>query len=288
MGTGLNQRRSGPEPLVPPPLSSRKVRLLLSDVDGTLITSTKVLTEQSIRAVEQLRAADILFAITSGRPPRGISMFVEPLDLTTPLAAFNGGLLVDRDLQIIEQRTIRDDLVAPIIELLDAHGLSVWVYQGADWFVLDLNGPHIQRESWACQFEPTELANFEGVGADIAKIVGVSDNTDLVAAARSSMRLKFGIDISATSSQTYYLDVTHPDANKGSVVEFLSAKFDIPTSDIATIGDMQNDVLMFARSGFSIAMGNADDEVKHAAHEVTRSNDDEGFAYAVENFILNL
>jgi hydroxymethylpyrimidine pyrophosphatase-like HAD family hydrolase len=102
------------------------------------------------------------------------------------------------------------------------------------------------------------------------------------------MRLKFGIDISATSSQTYYLDVTHPDANKGSVVEFLSAKFDIPTSEIATIGDMQNDISMFARSGFSIAMGNADDEVKHTAHEVTRPNDEEGFAYAVENFILNL
>jgi hydroxymethylpyrimidine pyrophosphatase-like HAD family hydrolase len=165
--------------------------------------------------------------------------------------------------------------------------MSVWVYQGVDWFVLDLNGPHIQRESAACQFEPTEIATFEGIGAGIAKVVGVSDNAAIVAAAHSAMREQFGNDVSATSSQTYYLDVTHPDANKGSVVEFLSAKFDIAPSEIATIGDMQNDILMFARSGFSIAMGNADSEVRSAAHELTRPNDEEGFAYAVNNFILD-
>jgi Cof subfamily protein (haloacid dehalogenase superfamily) len=264
-----------------------KVRLVLSDVDGTLVTPEKVLTQQSILAVEQLGKAGILFAITSGRPPRGISMFIEPLNLTTPLAAFNGGVLVDRNMKTIEQRTIKDDLVAPTIDLLTSHGMSIWVYQGVNWFVLDAKGPHIQHNSLACQFEPTEIATFEGIGGGIAKIVGVSDDVSIVTAARSAMREKFGDQVSATSSQSYYLDVTHPDANKGKVVEFLSARFNIAPEEIATIGDMENDILMFAHSGLSIAMGNSNSEVRSAAKKLSLTNDEEGFAYAMNNFILN-
>jgi hydroxymethylpyrimidine pyrophosphatase-like HAD family hydrolase len=97
----------------------------------------------------------------------------------------------------------------------------------------------------------------------------------------------FGHTLTAAQSQPYYLDVTHPDANKGSVVKFLSDRFSIPTAQIATMGDMPNDVLMFAHSGLSIAMGNASTEVQRAARQVTTTNQDEGFANAVEKFILS-
>ena len=70
-------------------------------------------------------------------------------------------------------------------------------------------------------------------------------------------------------------------------MKFLSSRFNIPTSQIATIGDMPNDVLMFAHSGLSIAMGNASSEVQRAARMVTTSNQDEGFANAVQRFILS-
>src|ERR1700675_1884112 len=91
---------------------------------------------------------------------------------------------------------------------------------------------------------------------------------------------------SAARSQPYYLDVTHPQANKGTVVTTLSKFLDIPPEQIVTIGDMPNDVLMFRKSGFSIAMGNASDEVKAQASAVTDSNENEGFARAVRNFVL--
>ena len=68
------------------------IRLLLADIDGTLVTQDKVLTSQAIAAVAKLRQAGIMFAVTSGRPPRGMSMLIEPLELSTPIAAFNGGL----------------------------------------------------------------------------------------------------------------------------------------------------------------------------------------------------
>ena len=263
------------------------IRLLLSDVDGTLVTKEKTLTERTVEAVHSLHAAGVHFAVTSGRPPRGMSMLVEPLALETPLSAFNGGLVVDPDMTVVRERVIPDELVPRSIELLEYHALDVWVYQGADWFVRDLDAPHVARDSHAVQFAPTVVESFNRVPSGVAKIVGVSDDYDAIAAAAAAAHEELGDHVSVSRSQPYYLDVTHPQANKGAVVKFLSAKYGIPTEEIATIGDMPNDVLMFALSGLSIAMGNADREVQRAARRVTTTNDEDGFANAVHRFILN-
>ena len=142
------------------------------------------------------------------------------------------------------------------------------------------------RESHTVRFEPTVVESFDGIDDDVAKIVGVSDDHDAVAVAAQAARDAFGAHVSASRSQPYYVDVTHPDANKGSVVAFLSRRYGIETDEIATIGDMPNDVLMFAHSGLSIAMGNADRDVQRAARRVTTTNDEDGFANAIERFIL--
>jgi Cof subfamily protein (haloacid dehalogenase superfamily) len=263
------------------------IKLLLSDVDGTLVTMEKELTPRAIAAVHALHAAGVRFAVTSGRPPRGMDMLIEPLALTTPLSAFNGGLVVAPDMDVLAERVVAEDVVAPTIELLESFELSIWVYQGADWFVSDPDGPHVAHESSTVQFAPTVVETFDGVTAGVAKIVGVSDDHDAVAAAAEATRATFGHHVAASRSQDYYLDVTHPDANKGGVVKFLSAKYGIHQDEIATIGDMPNDVLMFSQSGLSIAMGQSGREVHRAARHVTTSNDDEGFANAVDRFILS-
>jgi Cof subfamily protein (haloacid dehalogenase superfamily) len=262
------------------------IRLLLADVDGTLVTPDKALTDRAVDAVRRLGAAGILFAVTSGRPPRGMEMLIEPLDLTTPIAAFNGGLLVDRNMSVIEQRVLPEELVEPAARLIGSFGLDVWVYRGSDWYVPDLNGSHVARESATVRFEPKLMTSLDGLTTDVAKLVGVGDDQDAVARATAAAHDQFGDHVTAARSQPYYLDVTHPDANKGAVARYLSEKYAIPTSAIATIGDMPNDVLMFAHSGLSIAMGNASLEVQRSARRVTTSNADEGFAGAVDRFIL--
>ena len=262
------------------------IKLLLSDVDGTLVRPDKTLSERSIEAVHTLHDAGIHFAVTSGRPPRGMSMLVEPLALESPIAAFNGGLIVEPDLTVVEDRVVPDGLVSRAVELMESFELSAWLYRGPEWLVVDPDGPHVAHEAQTVQFEPTVVESFDGLESGIAKIVGVSDDHDAVAAAATAAHDEFGDRVSASRSQPYYLDVTHPLANKGAVARFLSARYAIPPEEIATIGDMPNDVLMFAHSGLSIAMGNADREVQRAARRVTTSNDDEGFANAVERFIL--
>ncbi len=276
---------------MPPPDEHRAsaapaIRLLLADVDGTLVTPEKALTDASIEAVRRLGEAGVLFALTSGRPPRGMAMFVEPLRLSTPIAAFNGGMLVDREMAVLEQHTIPGELLAPAIALLESFALDVWVYRGADWYVRDPRGPHVEREAATVQFAPTPRASYDGLGGGVAKIVGVSDDHDAVARAAAAAHDRFGDTVSASRSQPYYVDVTHPLANKGAVVRWLAARYGLPTEAIATIGDMPNDVLMFAHSGLSVAMGNADREVQRAARRVAASNAQEGFADAVERFIL--
>jgi Cof subfamily protein (haloacid dehalogenase superfamily) len=262
------------------------IKLLLADVDGTLVTPDKVLTDRAVDAVRRLGEAGILFAITSGRPPRGMSMLIEPLNLTTPIAAFNGGILVNPDMSVIEQRVIPEDLVVPVAELNKSFGLDTWVYRGADWYVPDPKGAHVARETATVRFEPEVMTSLDGLTSGVAKLVGVSDDLDAVAKASAAAHDKFGDHVAAARSQPYYLDVTHPDANKGAVAQYLSRLYQIPTDSIATIGDMPNDVLMFAHSGLSIAMGNASLEVQRSARRVTTSNADEGFATAVERFIL--
>jgi Cof subfamily protein (haloacid dehalogenase superfamily) len=271
---------------VVPPRVRHLTRLVVSDVDGTLVTSDKVLTDASIEAVARLRASGIDFAVTSGRPPRGMSMLFEPLDVTAPVGGFNGALLVEPSMQVLEERALSAALVTPIMATLSDFGLDVWLYQGVEWLVLDLDGDHVQREAFTVQFEPTRVTNLAGRTDGVVKIVGVSDDAASIDAATTAVRSAFGADVSATTSQPYYLDVTHPLANKGMVVRYLSTTLGIPLEQIATIGDGPNDALMFAQTGLSIAMGNAAPDVQRAADVITSSNDDDGFAAAIEQYVL--
>jgi Cof subfamily protein (haloacid dehalogenase superfamily) len=264
-----------------------KTSLLLADVDGTLVTHDKVLTEPAQRAVRRLREAGIRFAVTSGRPPKGMAMLIEPLCIDTPIAGFNGGLFVRPDLSIIEERTLSPDVAARTIDLILSHGLDVWVYAGNDWLVRDANAPHVDREAWTVKFPPKVIKDFDSVLDRVVKIVGISDDHLLVQRCEADAQASIGERATAARSQPYYLDVTHHDANKGFVADYLSRTLGIHQAEIATIGDQPNDVLMFRRSGFSIAMGNASDEVKRQASATTESYDDEGFAHAVERFILD-
>jgi len=260
--------------------------LVLADVDGTLVTQEKVLTAKAKAAVAKLKEARITFAITSGRPPGGMQTVIRDLNLTTVVAGFNGGVYVTRRLDPIVTRDLPKDAAARALELITEHGLVAWLYTDTVWYVLDPKGPHVDREAWTVGFKPEVTSDYSAYVGQTAKIVGVSDNHDAVAACEKVIQQELGHQVSAARSQPYYLDVTHPAANKGSVVDFLSAVYLIPTSGIATIGDMPNDVLMFEKSGMSIAMGNASELVQAEANFVSYTNEEEGFAHAMETFVL--
>ena len=267
-------------------MGEQPIFAVLADVDGTLVTKDKVLTGRAIAAVKRLQDHGVVFTICSGRSPRGLRMLVEPLGLTMPMAAFNGGVIVMPDLSVLDERAIPDYLVPAIVEAILAGGLEVWIYSATDWYVLSRQGTRVDRESTTSQMEPTVVATFDDVLRGVVKIVGVSEDYGKVAACEAALQQVFGTQVSAARSQPYYLDVTHPSANKGTVVERLARYMNIPETAIATLGDQPSDVAMFARSGLSVAMGNAHQDVQRLATHVTASHEDEGFAQAIDTYIV--
>jgi len=266
----------------------RDIRLVVSDVDGTLVTKDKRLTPATIEAVRRIREAGIRFTIISSRPAKGLKVVADPLHVTEPMPAFNGGLIVGPDLKtVLRERLLERVVVERLLDALSAAGLDIWVYTDENWYVRDANGPYVQHEVTAVKFQPEVVGDFRDVALDrVAKVVGVSQSFDQVASAEKKIQQAFAGAVSATRSQKYYLDITHPTANKGEAILMLSELLDIPTTQIVTIGDMENDVPMFKQSGISIAMGNATPEVQAHAKYVTASNEEDGFAKAVERYVL--
>jgi len=265
----------------------KPVRLVIADVDGTLVTQEKILTPRAIQSVMALRAAGIMFAVTSGRPPRGMAMLIDTLKIDEPLAAFNGGVIIKPDLTtVVRENFLPRAMVEKVIKIILDHKLDVWMYTGRDWYVRDANAPHVAREQWTVKFPPIVVASFDGLLENVAKVVGVSDDLEAVKRCEKDTQEACGDQASAARSQPYYLDVTHPKANKCEVVLAMSELLNTPVDQIATVGDMPNDVLMFRKSGISIAMGNASPEVQKSATYVTASNEEEGFAEAMEKFVL--
>lgn len=263
-----------------------RISALVSDVDGTLMTHAKELTPGTRAAAAKLKARGIPFAAVSGRPPRGMRMLVEPLGITAPLAGYNGGQFTGPDLTPIEDHVLAPDVARRAHDIFAAKGIEVWVFDGLDWFVRDPGTAHIGPEIHTVQYPPIAVKDFDKVLGATHKVVGVSEDHDGLARLETEMQAALGDTASATRSQQYYLDVTHPQANKGAALHTFARLLGVPVGEIAVIGDGNNDVLMFEQAGFSIAMGNASDDVKRKANVVTSSNEEDGFAAAVDRYIL--
>jgi Cof subfamily protein (haloacid dehalogenase superfamily) len=263
-----------------------RVALVISDVDGTLVTPDKRLTDASIAAARRLHEKGIGFTVISSRPPMGLRMLIKPLSLDLPIGAFSGGAIVTPKLETMEQHLIPETAARRSVEMLTERGADVWVYTSDRWLVRDPHGAYVAREKRTIEAEPTVVFDFTPYLARAAKIVGSSTDFARLAQCEGAMRPELDEQASVALSQPYYLDVTPPRLDKGTFVEALSRRLAIRPEAIAVLGDMDNDLPMFRKAGMSIAMGNAGAEVKRQADVVTASNTEEGFALAVERYIL--
>lgn len=264
-----------------------RISLVVSDVDGTLLTKDKILTEGARRAVRRLHDAGIGFTITSSRPTVGMRFLIEPLAITLPLGAFNGSSIVDPGLNPIEQHLIPASAAARSLGVLNEFDVDIWLFTNEKWLTRRGDGEYVPHEQRAIRADPTVVTDFSPYLTAACKIVGSSADPALLQRCEVAMLEAVGAQATAVRSQSYYLDVTPPGCDKGTFVQAMIRRLDISTDAVATIGDMQNDLAMFRNSGMSIAMGNSTDDVKQQATHVTASNEDEGFAAAVEMILRN-
>jgi Cof subfamily protein (haloacid dehalogenase superfamily) len=262
-----------------------RIALVVSDVDGTLLTKDKILTDGAKAAVRKLHDAGIGFTIVSSRPTIGMGFLIEPLEITLPVGAFNGSSIVDAKLKPIEQHLIAPDVAQRSLDVLDAFGVDIWLFSNARWYTRNPHGEYVPHEKLAIKANPTIIADFTPHLAEACKIVGASSDFARLKDCEAAMKEAVGRDATAVRSQNYYLDVTPPGHDKGTFVAYMSKRLGIPTEAVATIGDMENDLPMFARSGVSFAMGNAADAIKQQATHVTDSNERDGFAAAMETVL---
>jgi Cof subfamily protein (haloacid dehalogenase superfamily) len=262
-----------------------RISLVVSDVDGTLLTKDKILTDGAKAAVRKLRTAGIGFTIVSSRPTIGMGFLIEPLAIALPVGAFNGSSTVDAELKPIEQHLIAPEVVQRSLAVLDAFGVDIWLFTNESWYTRNRVGEYVASEEHAIKARPTIIGDFAPHLRQACKIVGASSDAALLRRCETAMKQAVGREATAVRSQPYYLDVTPPGHDKGTFVEAMSRRLGISTDAVATIGDMENDLPMFARSGVSFAMGNATDEIKKQATHVTDSNERDGFARAVETVL---
>jgi Cof subfamily protein (haloacid dehalogenase superfamily) len=259
-----------------------RISLVVSDVDGTLLSKDKVLTEGNKRAVRKLHEAGIGFTIVSSRPTIGMGFLIEPLAISLPIGAFNGSSIVDAQLKPIEQHLIAPDVAQRSLDVLDAFGVDIWLFTNDQWLTRNPDGEYVGHEKLAIKHDPVIVKDFTPYLNAACKIVGATSDAPLLQRCEAAMQQAVGHEATAVRSQTYYLDVTPPGHDKGTFVVAMAKRLGISTDAVATIGDMQNDLPMFARSGVSFAMGNATDDVKKHATHVTDSNERDGVAAAVE------
>ena len=264
-----------------------RMALVVSDVDGTLLTKDKTLTDGARGAVQRLHDAGIGFTITSSRPTIGMRFLIEPLAITLPVGAFNGSCIVDPQLKVIEQHLIPASAAQQSLDVLNEFGVDIWLFTSDLWLTRHGEGEYVPHEKRAIRADPTLVGDFTPYLSAACKIVGSSADAALLQRCEAAMQRALGAEANAVRSQSYYLDVTPPGCDKGTFVQAIAKRLGISTDAVATVGDMQNDLAMFKKSGVSIAMGNAADEVKSLATHVTASNEDEGFAKAVDMVLSN-
>ena len=195
-----------------------RIALVVSDVDGTLLTKDKTLTDGARDAVRRLHEAGIGFTITSSRPTIGMRFLIEPLAITLPLGAFNGSSIVDPQLNPIEQHLIPAQAVERSLDVLNEFGIDIWLFTNEHWLTRNGDGEYVPNEKRAIRADPTVVTDFSPYLAAACKIVGSSADPALLQRCEAAMLEAVGTQATAVRSQSYYLDVTPPGHDKGTFV----------------------------------------------------------------------
>ena len=265
---------------------SGPIRLIVSDIDGTLLRQDKSLSDGVISAVGRARTAGIAVSLISARPPSGMLWIAKRLELTGVIGAFNGGTIVRPDGTIVSADQLEPECAARALALLEHPAVTPWLFSGGLWYAQATDDVYVPRERRAASIEPIIKDDFAALLAHPDKIVGVSGDHALLARLDGEIAAALGQFATVGRSQPYYLDITAPQANKGDGVAALAAAIGVPLANVAVLGDERNDLPMFARAGLSIAMGQGPDAVRSAADQVTLSNEEDGAAQAIDNIIL--
>lgn len=261
-------------------------KLVAIDLDGTLLTDQMEITPNTITAIRQVVESGVMVTLATGRMFPSAKKFAEQLDLNVPLITYQGAIIKDvGKKKVWFERPVSKEISERLIEFAVKHQVHIQVYQDDIVYVAEDNA-EIQgyaREGDVCYTVVDDLNSLTEKGFTKVLFIGEPTYLDRL---QIELQGEFGSDAHIAKSKPHYLEVTDPEANKGTALLYLAKQLGIQQSEIIGIGDNHNDFELITTAGLGVAMGNGVEELKRIADYITKTNNEEGVLHTLEKFIL--
>jgi HAD-superfamily hydrolase, subfamily IIB len=262
------------------------IKMLAFDCDGTLLNDSQKIDEETVNAIKKMKDNGIKIVLSSSRPLYRMKKFLKQLDILVEdqyTISFNGGLIIENNDNILFSNHFKTSEVLEIIEMARDSDLCTFIYK-EDGIISNREAYEYTSKNTDSIFEVKDLETVDIASLNIYKIIlfgEVKDVVDMRKEISSDMYEKYEI----TSSVARNIEILPRDTIKSTGLKRICKKLGIKSSEIAAFGDNENDLDMLEHVGYSVAMGNATEEVKKCADYVTKSNNDNGIAYAIDKMI---
>ncbi|ANU09667.1 hypothetical protein BBH88_04820 [Planococcus antarcticus DSM 14505] len=261
-------------------------KMIAIDLDGTLLTDELTISPETVATIQKAMKTGTIVTIATGRMFSSAKLIAQQLGINAPLITYQGAMIkaADGD-DVLYERSVSPDISQKLLNIAREKNIHLQVYQD------DILYGAVETDKLVAYAEAVQVPY--AIEPDLIKLAQKGftkllfiDEPDVLALLQKELQAIFGDSAYIEKSKKNYLEVTHPEANKGNALLFLANKLGIDRSEIIGIGDNHNDFELLKSAGFSIAMGNAVQEVKDIADYITFTNNDEGVIHAIDKFIL--
>jgi Cof subfamily protein (haloacid dehalogenase superfamily) len=274
---------------------SPKIKLVAIDLDGTLLTSNKEVTQRTIKTLEKVKDQGLKVVIATGRPLLGLDYVIKDVPKSPYILTTNGARVANLETgEVILERLIEHSVVLKIFEILEKYDCVKEIfYKGQGYVPADeLKRIHLyHKKPEMCEYarktrEPiSDLLGFiKDVAGSADKAQGIFNDMDIREKAWQELN-SLGV-LTLVDSYYYNIEINAKGVDKGSSLKFLAERLGILQEEVMAIGDGDNDAWMLEYAGVGVAMANARDNIKEIANVVTLSNDEDGVAKILEEYIL--
>lgn len=265
-----------------------KIKLVATDLDDTLLRNDLTLSQRAIAAIGQAREQGVYVTFATGRMPVSARPYAEQLGLDVPLITYNGAMIQEAvSRKILYRKAIPVTLAREAVSFLLGEGAHLHMYREDRVFVQKTNEwSRAYGQKTGVTVEETNLMTvLEQEKEGVEKLIIFGPPEEL-AGWRQKLGRKLPDRLHLTSSKPYFLEMGHPEVNKGRALLTFAEGLGIKPEEIMALGDGLNDLEMLRCAGLGVAMGNAQQEVKEAADAVTATNEEDGVAQAIEEYVL--
>lgn len=266
------------------------IKLIAIDIDGTLVDSQKALHQTTIDTITKAREAGIKIVLCTGRPLTGVHQYLEPLHIEGDdqyVVTFNGSLAQSVSGNILVNHNISTEDYIDLESL--ARKMNVHFHMETKNFIYtanrDISGYTI-AESFLVRM-PIRYRTPEEITDDLTIAKGMFvDTPEILSKFVADFPQSYKDRFYVVQSEPYFFEAMNKKASKGKAIKELAEKLGIAQDEVMAIGDQGNDLTMVKYAGTGVAMGNAIDDVKANAQFITKTNDEDGVAFAIEKFAL--